>query len=99
MSGLFEDVADSLADAIDDNDNIASPRDCAVRILAPLREAAQELFEDWLRREISIHWERGGYYSRFSDLLRNAKQRAETLGLEWRHEDQLTEQLEIEAEP
>lgn len=97
MSGLFDDTATSIADAIG-CEHIAIPLDFAAGILTPLRFAVQELFEEWLRHEASAHWEVGSYYSRFSDLLRNAKQRAETLGLEWRHEDQLTEQLEIEAE-
>jgi hypothetical protein len=98
MSGLFDDAAASIADVIDNSEHVASPQSCAAGILTPLRFAVQELFEEWLRHEASAHRETGSYFSRFSDLLRNAKERAEMLGLEWRHEEQLTEQLAIEAE-
>lgn len=94
---LFSETADNLVDAIDSAEHIAHPRDFVAGALTPLRLAAQGLFEDWLTQERVVYNEVGGYHSSRSALLRNAKQRAEFLGVEWRHEDELVEQEEIDA--
>lgn len=97
---LFDDAAVSIRDYLDNVDHVASPTGTAKHILAPLRAAVQELFEDWLGREMSHYWEWGGgkKYFNASDVWRAGKARAESLGLEWRHEAELAEQLDLDSE-